>query len=575
MAYRLIPAATAMTRSSIFLPATTSTTTSPSLLTSLRGSTGIIPIATWRCPGSCGTVWREPLSWRGGLDTVSTVAAARDRVFVINELILDELGQVPAAEMVPTAGPVPFAGLPPVPAQIYFPINGVLQPTLTIQPGEIQRWRFVNASAHRVVELALVDKKGRRVPLQQIAQDGLNYGVSIERSSIFMSSGNRIEILVQVKQKGTYELKALAYDQGHPGGPRPEVLLATAVAKGKRVRSTTTFPLQLIPPQQNAIAGPPPSGLAQVPMIWSGEIMTAPITFDLDGRQFDPMRDDRIVPVGTWAEWTLDNHDVFHHPFHIHVNPFQVVAVNGIPNPESFVWWDTHALPPKGSVTVRMFYRPDLIGRTVYHCHIIPHEDSGMMGVIHLTPGPDVTPVGPFPNGPIPPPHSPTFTQLAQPYLFTQLANGGTATVAVGRNVALQLPGDPTTWQVTVEGVGLSATTTEFVPSEGQFDGANGIYVFNFLATEPGAPKITVVQTSNPLNWLGSFELSLTTQPAQNTAAQLGPATFPLLKKQQKASGDHDDPNPENHTATMIVRVREPPRRRGPRPGQPGATARW
>ena len=176
-------------------------------------------------------------------------------------------------------------------------------------------------------------------------------------------------------------------------------------------------------------------------MAWSGQIMLPPISFELDGKQFEPTRDDRIVTVGTWAEWTLDNQDVFQHPFHIHVNPFQIVAINGQPNPEDFVWWDVRILPPKGSITVRMFYRPDITGRTVYHCHIVPHEDAGMMGVIHLTPGADIAPVGPFPNGPVPPPGPPTFRPLARPYVFTQFANGGEARVAVGRQVSLQLPG--------------------------------------------------------------------------------------------------------------------------------------
>lgn len=472
----------------------------------------------------------------GGLDAVPVVAAAKERLFVINELLLDELGQVPAPMMVPTAGRVTFAGLPPVPSQIYFPVNGAIQPRLGIHPGEIQRWRILNASAHRVVELALVSKGGGRVPLQQIAQDGLNYGTSIERSSILLAPGNRVEVLVRIDRIGIYDLKALAYDQGHPGGPRPEILLAKVLTLGKRVRSPVTFPVQLIPPQQDAIAGAPPSNLPELPLVWSGQIMTKPISFELDGQEFDPTRDDRIVTVGTWSEWTLDNHDVFHHPFHIHVNPFQIVSINGVANPESFIWWDTRALPPKGSMTVRMFYRPDIVGRTVYHCHITPHEDAGMMGVIHLTPGPDGVPVGPFPNGPVPPPEPPTFTRLARPYVFTQLANGGHATIAVGREIALQLPGEPTTWQITIEGVGLIRTTTQFIPSEGQFDGANGIYVFKFLATRPGTPKITAVQTGPPLGWLGSFTLDLTTQRASNTAARLGPASFPFLDEPQNAA---------------------------------------
>ena len=406
----------------------------------------------------------------------------------------------------------------------------MLQPRLTIQPGEIQRWRVLNATGHRAVDLALVGQDGTSIPLQQIAQDGINYGVSIERSSILMAPGNRIEVLARVDRAGIYDLKALAYDQGHPGGPRPEILLAHVTATGPRVPSPVRFPLPLIPPQQNAIAGPPPSRLPEVPMAWSGQIMLPPISFELDGKQFEPTRDDRIVTVGTWAEWTLDNQDVFQHPFHIHVNPFQIVAINGQPNPEDFVWWDVRVLPPKGSITVRMFYRPDITGRTVYHCHIVPHEDAGMMGVIHLTPGVDIPPVGPFPNGPVPPPGPPTFRPLARPYVFTQFANGGEARVAVGRRVSLQLPGAPTTWRITVEGAGLDPIGTELIPSEGQFDNASGVYVFDFLATQAGTPKITATQVGPPLGWLGTFTLNLTTEPVQNTATPLAPASFPMLE---------------------------------------------
>src|SRR5262245_38676233 len=144
----------------------------------------------------------------------------------VNELILDELGQVPSGTPVPTAGHVDFSTVPAVPSEIYFPINGVLRPRLTIRPGETQRWRIVNGAAHRALELAIERRgSGELLPLHQIAQDGINFPVSKERQTIVLSPGNRVEVLVQGGKRGIYELKSLRHDQGHPGGPRPEVQL--------------------------------------------------------------------------------------------------------------------------------------------------------------------------------------------------------------------------------------------------------------------------------------------------------------------------------------------------------------
>ena len=96
--------------------------------------------------------------------------------------------------------------------------------------------------------------------------------------------------------------------------------------------------------------------------------------------------------VGTTVEWTIVNQDVFRHPFHIHVNPFQVVAIGGV-KLERPIWWDTFMLPPKrivagrevfGQIKIRMRFRSDVTGKTVFHCHFLPHEDNGMMSVFEL-----------------------------------------------------------------------------------------------------------------------------------------------------------------------------------------------
>ncbi len=111
---------------------------------------------------------------------------------------------------------------------------------------------------------------------------------------------------------------------------------------------------------------------------FQGNIATVPVQFFLDGKPFSAARIDQAVLAGTTEEWLLVNQDVFRHPFHIHVNPFQVVELNGAPTGDDS-WWDTFALPPLGSAKIRIYFRPDVTGLTVYHCHILPHEDNGMM----------------------------------------------------------------------------------------------------------------------------------------------------------------------------------------------------
>jgi FtsP/CotA-like multicopper oxidase with cupredoxin domain len=160
----------------------------------------------------------------------------------------------------------------------------------------------------------------------------------------------------------------------------PEELLATVVSQGPAVDGK--LPATLVPAYPG-IAGEPI--VARRKVVFSGNTSVAPVQFFLDGKPFDASRDDAVVKGGTVEEWTLVNEDVFQHPFHIHVNPFQVIDINGTPVTDG-VWWDTFPLPPKGSVKVRMKFRPDITGRTVYHCHILPHEDNGMMSAFTILP---------------------------------------------------------------------------------------------------------------------------------------------------------------------------------------------
>jgi FtsP/CotA-like multicopper oxidase with cupredoxin domain len=100
------------------------------------------------------------------------------------------------------------------------------------------------------------------------------------------------------------------------------------------------------------------------------------------GRRFDPDRVDQRIPLGAVEEWTVVNEHGDDHIFHIHTNPFQMVAINGekLAEPE---WRDTVVVPRKASVTFRSRFL-DFTGRFVHHCHMMNHEELGMMQVVEV-----------------------------------------------------------------------------------------------------------------------------------------------------------------------------------------------
>ena len=295
----------------------------------------------------------------GDLDRIPEVAAARERLLVLQELWVDDKGHVPAGVVLPVAGSagtqkvagteVPFTLNPAVPTNIYYTVNGVYQPAIPIQPGETQRWRLVNASPHRVYRLFLEAPSAAQqaqLEIYQIAQDGIALGEAVRidprSGSILMAPGNRVEVIVRVAQPGSYILKALAFDQGHPGGALPEVTLATVVSGGAVIRGRK-IPGKLIAP---ADLSRDRINVRRDPINFRGQILTGPVQFFINDQLFDPNMPPITGPAGTTVEWTIVNQDVFLHPFHIHVNPFQVVEIDGakVGRP---IWWDTFMLPPK------------------------------------------------------------------------------------------------------------------------------------------------------------------------------------------------------------------------------------
>jgi FtsP/CotA-like multicopper oxidase with cupredoxin domain len=105
--------------------------------------------------------------------------------------------------------------------------------------------------------------------------------------------------------------------------------------------------------------------------------------FYINGKQFNATKVTFVAKLGTTEEWVIKNTAREEHPFHIHVNDFQVMAVNGKPY-QARGEQDVVPLPSRGEVRIRMHFNR-FIGTTVFHCHILAHEDNGMMGIIDIS----------------------------------------------------------------------------------------------------------------------------------------------------------------------------------------------
>jgi len=104
--------------------------------------------------------------------------------------------------------------------------------------------------------------------------------------------------------------------------------------------------------------------------------------FFIDGRSFDMNRVDQRVRLGAVEEWTIANLHKHDNIFHIHTNPFQLVKVSGEPLAEP-VWLDTAGRPRHGSLTFRSRFL-DFTGRFMLHCHMMNHEELGMMQTVEV-----------------------------------------------------------------------------------------------------------------------------------------------------------------------------------------------
>ena len=303
----------------------------------------------------------------GDFADIPEIAAARERVLVINEVIFDNFGTIENYDTVwPEAVPR------------FLAINGQREPIIRMQPGEVQRWRIVQACHESDLRLALDGH-----PLYAVAYDGIPLSTIEQHDSLVVVPGQRADILVRAGEPGEYQLAAVANDQGYPSPTGP---LARIVVAGDQL------PMDL----PTALPAPPLAPIADTELTGARRLTLSTrnpeyppaanyeeFAFLIDGQQFDINRVDQAITLGSVEEWTVVNDDEADHVFHIHTNPFQVIAVNG-EAPAAPLWRDTAIVPRHGSLTFRSRFL-DFTGKSVLHCHMMNHEELGMMQLIEFS----------------------------------------------------------------------------------------------------------------------------------------------------------------------------------------------
>lgn len=277
--------------------------------------------------------------------------------------------------------------------------GGTLNPTLRLRPGAVQRWRIINAQASGQGggTFARLATNVPDLEMYQIAFDGLTLPrrVRIDQydreepwhNPAALAPGNRMDLMVRVPVEAT---------------PRNVIVdVGAAIADGLDFSSATDrISLKI------AIAGDP------ITALWSDDpslpgtpfadfddtvLPRRTITFQggfrVDNEQFTG-EVKHVMTRGTAEEWTIENNTSAVHAHHIHVNPFLVTHINGealAPDDPRRRWQDTIALPfstddGPGTVTYKTRFER-FTGAFVIHCHVLRHEDRGMMQTVEVVAG--------------------------------------------------------------------------------------------------------------------------------------------------------------------------------------------
>lgn len=322
---------------------------------------------------------------RGDLDEIPEVNAASEEFIALKDFQLDDEGNIASpdrmAMMMGREGSLVTA-------------SGQISPDLSIPANGLLRLRLLNASVSRFYRLKL-----EQHPMHLIATDGGALSEPVEVEELLLVPGERADVLIRGDQAaGTYRLLNLPYDRGGMSMMGGGLMDGMNMKGGNSTNSGMDMKVMDMP-SSNMSASNEAMPLATITYVdSSAEAATNTrrielsmqmsflqgMAFTLNGKTYDKDRIDVQVPLDTIEEWEIANVDAdrMDHPFHLHAAPFQVISRNG--QPESYLAWKDTVLV-RGGETLRLRAAfKDFPGRSVYHCHVLDHEELGMMGVIDI-----------------------------------------------------------------------------------------------------------------------------------------------------------------------------------------------
>jgi FtsP/CotA-like multicopper oxidase with cupredoxin domain len=313
---------------------------------------------------------------RGELDEIPEIKAAKEEFLVLQDFALDEGGRLLSSMhmslMMGREGDV-------------IVVNGNINPSFSLPAKGLLRLRILNASTSRFYRLMIENH-----PFYQIATDGNALNEPIEVRELLLTPGQRADVLVKGdKQPGQYRLLNLPYDRGSMSMMGGGGMMGGRGMMGRNrdrnipiVLATLNYdsPLETLslPTKLASISSLPEPVAVRRFELNHGMSPAVGMAFLINGEPYSGDRLHTQVQLDTVEDWEITNTGVMDHPFHIHVNSFQVISRNG--QPESLPAWRDTVLVKRGeTVRIRIRFR-DFAGKTVYHCHILDHEDLGMMG---------------------------------------------------------------------------------------------------------------------------------------------------------------------------------------------------
>jgi FtsP/CotA-like multicopper oxidase with cupredoxin domain len=327
----------------------------------------------------------------GGIEKVKPqVLGLTERVFMIRQQFLNPLAWIPGPyQMTLNFQPATY------PSEA--------SPIIQMGAGEKQFWRVANASTQAFLNLSVMFGSTAQT-LEVIGLDGVPVTGDPIVTSITIPPAGRAEFIVTGPPSGTTNATFLnnGFNTGPVGNANPAQVLAnivtTTASSSSQVKVAAAPPVQPETQRFSGLAAIKPTTTRKLYFSEAALGSGPPVNFfiTVDGQQpklFTPNEPPAITTnVGAIEDWTIENHTSEEHAFHMHQIHFLVMAVNGaaVANP---TLQDTYPVPywpgkgPFPSITVRMDFRdPNIAGTFVYHCHVLDHEDAGMMAKIQVNP---------------------------------------------------------------------------------------------------------------------------------------------------------------------------------------------